>query len=57
VLGVFAGRVRSPWTTASWLTSPQAELDGATPAGFLRAGGDADQVRRLAERVVARLGE
>jgi hypothetical protein len=57
VLVTFAGGVRSSWTAASWLTSPQPELDGATPAGFLRAGGDADQVRRLAERVVARLGE
>lgn len=57
VLATFAGRIRSPWTAASWLTSPQPELDGATPADFLRTDGDAVQVRRLADRVVTRLDE
>lgn len=57
VLAAFAGRVRSPWTAASWLTSPQPELDGATPVDFLRAGGDSELARRLADRVVTSLDE
>jgi hypothetical protein len=57
LLAAFTGRIASPWTTASWLTSPQPELDDATPVNFLRAGGDVDQVRRVADRVVSRLGE
>jgi hypothetical protein len=57
VLGVFAGRVRSPWTTASWLTSPQPELDGGTPVEFLEAGGDPEQAAQVAGRVVTRLDE
>ena len=55
VLSVFADRVRSPWTTASWLTSPQPELDGATPVDMLRAGEDTDLLRQAADHVVTRL--
>lgn len=57
VLGVFVGRVRSPWTIASWLTSPQPELDGATPANALKVGGNIDRLLLAAERVAVRLGE
>ena len=57
VLSAFAGRVRSPWTTASWLTSPQPELDGATPVEVLRAGRDNDLLQQVADRVVTRLDE
>ena len=57
VLGIFADRVRSPWTTASWLTSPQPELDGATPVDVLKAGGSTDLLEQAADRVVTRLDE
>jgi len=57
VLGVLASRARSPWTTASWLTSPQPELDGNTPVEFLEAGGDPEQVAQVAGRIATRLDE
>ena len=42
------------WAIASWLTTPAAALDGATPAQWLRDGGDAAPVVALAEDVAAR---
>lgn len=37
----------SRWTLASWLVSPEADLDGASPIDVLRAG-DVERVLRLA---------
>lgn len=46
--------VASPWTTASWLTSPAPELDDRTPLAALR-GGDSEWVIALARRTAAAL--
>jgi hypothetical protein len=43
VIAVLAGAVATPWTTASWLTSPAVEL-GSTPVEALRAGRTGDVV-------------
>lgn len=37
VVAVLGPAVETPWTIASWLTSPQPALDGATPLTELRA--------------------
>lgn len=43
------------WTIAAWLWNPQLELDGDSPAAFLRAGGPPERVRAVAERAGAPL--
>ncbi len=45
----------SPWTIASFLSSPQRELDGRTPQRWLLAGGEEHAVRESAGRIAARL--
>ncbi|MCB1257974.1 MAG: DUF2384 domain-containing protein [Microthrixaceae bacterium] len=42
--------VASPWTTASWLTSPNAELGGDTPVDALREGNRTELVMASARR-------
>lgn len=48
--------VETPFTIASWLTGPQPELDGQTPAAWLRRGSDADRAVIAARRFAAQLG-
>ncbi|MCY3925859.1 MAG: hypothetical protein OXG52_10220 [bacterium] len=58
VLGAFRDRLDEfdPLVVAAWATTPQDEdLAGETPAQWLRAGRDQDQLRRAAERAAARL--
>jgi hypothetical protein len=45
----------SSWTIASFLGSPQRELDGQTPQHWLLAGCDPEPVRTAAQRIAARL--
>lgn len=45
----------SPWTIASFLGSPQRELDGQTPQRWLLAGGEEQPVREAARRIAGRL--
>lgn len=47
----------SPWTAASWFSSPHPELDGLTPVAYLRAGGDPARVLDAAEHDAARAGQ
>lgn len=56
VVEVLAPAVATPWTTASWLTSAQPELDGDSPLAALRAGRVGDVVsaaRRFARALAA----
>jgi len=58
VLGAFRDRLDEfdPLVVAAWATTPQDEdLASETPAQWLRAGRDQDQLRRAAERAAARL--
>jgi hypothetical protein len=56
VVEVLAGVVTTPWTIASWLTSPADVLGGVTPVAALRKG-RTDEVlaaaRRFAHAAVA----
>jgi hypothetical protein len=45
----------SPWTIASFLGSPQRELNGHTPQRWLLAGGEEQPVREAAGRIAGRL--
>jgi hypothetical protein len=54
VVQTFAPVVASAWTTASWLTSHQAELGGRRPVDALRRG-DVSDVIRAAERATKHL--
>jgi hypothetical protein len=45
----------SSWTIASFLGSPQRELEGQTPQRWLLAGGEEQPVREAAGRIAARL--
>lgn len=54
VVRILAGAVATPWTTASWLTTPQPTLAGRTPIDALRDGDD-DQVTTAARAVAASL--
>jgi hypothetical protein len=55
VVALFEPVVTTPWTTASWLTSPALELDERTPLEVLREGG-VKPVVELARRTAAALG-
>lgn len=50
------GRV-SPWTAASWLTTPHPGLEALTPIAYLTHGGDPARVVAAARRDAARLGD
>ena len=59
LIGAFRDRLDDvdPLVIAAWATTPQDEdLVGETPAQWLSAGRDSDQLRRAAERAAARLG-
>ena len=49
------GAVETPYTIASWFVTPEALLDGKTPAAWLRARRDpyraVEAARRYAERL------
>ena len=58
LIGAFRDRLDDfdPYVIAAWATTPQDEdLAGETPAQWLQAGRDQDQLRRAAERAAARL--
>ncbi len=55
VLPLFAGVVETPYTTASWLVSPNRLLENDTPAAWMRAGGEPDRLLEAARRAAARL--
>ena len=58
LIGAFRDRLDKvdPLLIAAWATTPQEEdLAGDTPAHWLRAGRDPDQLRRAAERAATRL--
>jgi hypothetical protein len=42
LLRIFAEAEATGWTTASWLTTPSADLDGETPIAWIKAGRDLD---------------
>lgn len=54
VLEAFATARLSPLTTSSWFVTPQAQLDGDTPAGWLAEGGDSELLVVAARRSAAR---
>ncbi|MFU8878105.1 MAG: hypothetical protein ACNA7E_08175 [Wenzhouxiangellaceae bacterium] len=54
IVRAFQPAVTSAWTTASWLTSPAAELDGRTPIEALRSD-EHETVLALARRTAAAL--
>lgn len=54
VVQTFAPVVATDWTTASWLTSPNPDLDGLRPIDALRRG-EVTQVTTLAERAARRM--
>lgn len=59
LIGAFRDRLDDidPLVIAAWATTPQDEdLASETPAQWLRAGRDPDQLRQAAERAAARLG-
>jgi hypothetical protein len=55
LLEAFAPTGVSPWTVASFLSSPQRELDGRTPQRWLLEGGEEAPVREAAQRIATRL--
>jgi hypothetical protein len=55
VIEAFAPAGVSAWAVASFLGSPQRELEGQTPQRWLLAGGDPGPVREAARRLAARL--
>lgn len=58
LVGAFRDRLDDvdPLIIAAWATTPQdKDLAGETPAQWLRAGRDPDQLRQAAERAAARL--
>lgn len=54
VVRILTPAVATPWTAASWLTSPHAGLDGVGPIDALRAG-RVDDVVTLARRTATRM--
>ncbi len=51
IVRILSPVVETPWTIASWLTSPQPALDGERPVDVLRGGGVVDvaaEARRFA---------
>ncbi|MGH7818264.1 MAG: hypothetical protein ACREQ9_00675 [Candidatus Binatia bacterium] len=55
ILEVFEEADVDEWTIASWFVTPKALLRGATPAAWLRDGGDSSIAVTAARRTVARL--
>jgi hypothetical protein len=55
ILDAFAGTVETPFTIASWFTTPQEELRGETPAAWMRARRAPATLYESARRAAARL--
>jgi hypothetical protein len=55
ILAAFEDADVSPYTIASWLTTPQRLLGRVTPATWLRRGRDPERVVEAARRSAARL--
>lgn len=55
VVRALAASVATSWTTASWLTSPNADLGGRRPVDALREDGDVDVVVTVARRLARHL--
>lgn len=55
VLERLAGAVETPYTTASWLVTPEPLLEDRTPAEWLREGEASERVLEAAARYVERL--
>jgi hypothetical protein len=55
ILAAFEEADVSPYTVASWFTTPQRLLGRATPATWLRRGRDRERVVEAARRSAARL--
>lgn len=53
-LAEFKGAGIDAWSVASWFTVPAADLDGTTPAAWVRAGHDISAARELARETVER---
>ena len=56
VVSILGDVVQTPWTTASFLTSPQTDLGGRTPIEALRDS-DIDDVVLIAHRAANALGD
>lgn len=57
VLEIFHGVVETPYTIASWFTSPQAQLEGETPASWIRSRRHPEGLYEAARRAAARLAQ
>jgi hypothetical protein len=55
ILRVFADVQATGWTTASWFTTPNTEIDGRTPIAWIKDGGDQATVLDAAEAAAAPL--
>ncbi len=55
ILKIFADVVASPYTTASWLVSPNSSLDDETPIDGMRSGRTGDELLEAARRAASRL--
>lgn len=55
ILEIFADVVESPYTTASWLVSPNSRLDGETPMDWLRSRRELDKLLEAARCAASRL--
>src|SRR6266851_1816356 len=55
ILRVFADVEATGWTTASWFTTPNSEIEGRTPIAWIRDGGDLPTVLAAAEAAAAHL--
>jgi len=55
ILEIFDGAVETPYTVASWFVTPEARLNGKTPAAWLRAGRRIEPVLEAATRYAERL--
>ncbi len=55
ILAAFAGAAASPYTVASWFVTPDALLEGETPAQWLRVGREPSVAVEAAKRYAERL--
>jgi hypothetical protein len=55
ILKAFSGATETPYTIASWFVTPDAALDGKTPAAWLRARRSPEPVVEAATRYAERL--
>lgn len=57
ILKIFTGAVQSPYTIASWFTTPQDLLEGEKPAHWMRSRREPELLFEAARRAAARLGQ